>query len=302
MVVVRYIKLGRAGGWENECLSDGTVRLGFKTAEFFDDCSKGRWDVLASRYRADKRSPGKVTETVNQVRSFFEDDGSTYWITFSRRLMWWCQIDPSSFPYPHPSGHGSVRATQGGWRSVDELGQPLHMDGLSGALTQLAGYRGTSCRVSASEYAYRRITGRRLPVVLEAERLSEELRLSVVSMLRHLTPSDFELLVDLVFSASGWRRLGVVGKTEKTIDMELELPTTGERAFVQVKSKATQREFDDEYLEAFQSMAQTSRMFFVYHTGEIACDVRGITLLGPDRFARMVMDAGLVSWLIRRVS
>jgi hypothetical protein len=42
------------------------------------------------------------------------------------------------------------------------------------------------------------------------------------------------MLVDLVFANSGWRRIGRVGKTQKTVDIELMLPTTGERAFVQV--------------------------------------------------------------------
>jgi hypothetical protein len=50
-----------------------------------------------------------------------------------------------------------------------------------------------------------------------------------------LGPRDFETLVDLVFSTSGWRRQGVVGKTQKTLDLDLILPSTGERAFVQVK-------------------------------------------------------------------
>ncbi len=34
---------------------------------------------------------------------------------------------------------------------------------------------------------------------------------------RLLEPQDFELLVDLVFSTSGWRRVGVVGGTQKTL-------------------------------------------------------------------------------------
>ena len=54
--------------------------------------------------------------------------------------------------------------------------------------------------------------------------------------------------MDLVFTSSGWRRLGVVGKTQKTLDLSLELPSTGERAFVQVKSRTDSKELAD-YIE-----------------------------------------------------
>lgn len=56
--------------------------------------------------------------------------------------------------------------------------------------------------------------------------------------MRLLTLQDFELLVALVFANSGWRRAGQVGNTQKTVDIELMLPTTGERAFLQIKSAA----------------------------------------------------------------
>jgi len=44
----RYIKLGREGGWEQECLKDGIIRFGFDTAspERFPMCQAGRWDEL----------------------------------------------------------------------------------------------------------------------------------------------------------------------------------------------------------------------------------------------------------------
>lgn len=83
---------------------------------------------------------------------------------------------------------------------------------------------------------------------------------TVADLIRLLVPHDFELLVDLIFTASGWRRIGVVGKTQKTIDIALELPSTGERAFVQVKSKTKQSELD-QYLLLFEEMDDYGRMF-----------------------------------------
>lgn len=78
--------------------------------------------------------------------------------------------------------------------------------------------------------------------------------------MRLLTWQDFELLVDLVFSSSGWRRLSQVGRTQKTIDLELVLPSTAERAFVQVKSQATRASLDD-YVGRLAEADAYDRMF-----------------------------------------
>ena len=80
----------------------------------------------------------------------------------------------------------------------------------------------------------------------------------IVPLMRLLTWQDFELLVDLVFTNSGWRRVGPVGKTQKTVDIELMLPTTGERAFVQVKSSAGKRDLD-EYLAGCDASVRAVR-------------------------------------------
>jgi hypothetical protein len=44
-------------------------------------------------------------------------------------------------------------------------------------------------------------------------------------------------------------------------------------------------------------------MFFVWHSGDIGEIEEGkAVLIGPDRLARMVFDAGLTSWLREKVS
>ncbi|MEX0828557.1 MAG: hypothetical protein WD005_06380 [Haliea sp.] len=300
---VRYIKLGEGGSDEKECFKNGILKIGFGSEVHFELCENGKWKELEEQYRAEGRKRGKPKEFANQVREFFEDDGKTLWITFSGRQLWWAFVDGEVSAKPcDENSWGTFRPVRGEWKSTDIHGNALHMDSLSGRLTQLAAYRGTSCKVKEFDYVLRRINGERLPVVREAEQLSKRLQGKIVEMVRLLAPQDFELLTDLVFSGSGWRRQGVVGKNEKTVDMVLVLPTTGERAFIQVKSTARQTEFDNEYREAFTNMAQFGRMFYVYHTGEIACTDPGVTTIGPDRFAEMVLDAGLSSWLIQRVS
>ena len=125
---------------------------------------------------------------------------------------------------------------------------------------------------------------------------------AIRSLLNLLTWKDFELLVDLVFSASGWKRVGQTGATQKTVDLELVLPSTRERAFVQVKSRATPAELQD-YAERMQEMEGVSRMFFVWHTGDpgSVVDPGRVTLIGPDDLAWMVLEAGLGRWLRMKV-
>ncbi len=121
---------------------------------------------------------------------------------------------------------------------------------------------------------------------------------STLELMRRLEPRDFELLVDLVFTTSGWRRVGIVGKTQKTLD--LTLPSTGERAFVQVKAKTTSQELAEDVAAIEDS--PFNRMFYVFHSGEAATGDERVTVIGPEQLADLVMDAGLVGWLIRKAS
>lgn len=303
---VRYVKLGRSGGWEEECLQQGIVRLGFSTHKFIDYFPDGGWEEKITAYYQD-RDRGTITNYLNQVRSFFQDNGETLWITFNKRQMWWAFLDPLQPIIKHQDGKGTYRKTLSGWKSNDITGFSLDMNALSGNLTKIAGFRGTSCQLKEEEkkYVLRRINGIPTPSAADAKKVCDELKGIVVQMMRLLTPKDFELLVDLVFTTSGWRRLSVVGGTEKTIDMELVLPTTGEKAFIQVKSKTSQHEFDEEYFDAFQKMMQFGRLFYIFHTSvetSIECAENNVTIIDAKRLAQMILDAGLVSWLIEKVS
>ena len=197
---VRYIKLGRAGGWEAACLEQGIIRIGFGSAaaERFRFCRAGRWRDVA-------------------------------------------------------------------------------------------------------DYCVRRINGQQVPEVEQALETTRAMGDAILGLMRLLTFHDFETLVDLIFSTSGWRRVGRVGGTQKTLDIDLILPSTNERAFVQVKSRTTSAQLAD-YVGRFGELDAYDRMFYVYHTGEAATDDDRVTVIGPDQLAPLVMDAGLVSWLIRKVS
>ena len=299
---VRYIKLGEGGRWEKECVNNGIMRFGFGSANKtrFPLCEKGKWDELTKSFLAEGRNVGVATRFTNETRIFFEADRRTLWVTFvGERLYWGFLTDARATR--HRDGDGVFREVVNGWRWRDLKGNPLTKERLHGALTSLASYQGTSCRVEIEDYVIRKINGQTIPAVERALNAQQVSRAVTIELMRQLGPRDFEVLADLVFRASGWRRLGSLGNTQKMLDFDIELPSTNERAFVQVKSKTTSNELG-KYIALFQQQDHFDRMFYVYHTGDVETDADNVTLIGPEKFAQMVVDAGLMNWLIRKVS
>jgi hypothetical protein len=299
---VRYIKLGEAGRWEKECIDGGIVRFGFGSArtDRFALSRAGRWDELTKTFIASGRTKGTATRFTNETRKFFEDDGKTLWITFVGERLYWGLLT-AGVPERHSDGDGVWRTVADGWRWNDIRGEELIKARLSGALTKLAAYRGTSCRVDVANYVIRRINGQKIPEVERAVTRLDDVKRSAQELMKLLEPYDFETLVDLVFSTSGWRRQGIVGKTQKTLDLDLILPSTGEHAFVQIKSKTTSAELA-EYVGKLEELGPYDRMFYVFHSGDADTDDERVSVIGPEKLAELVVDAGLVNWLLRKVS
>ena len=300
----RYIKLGRKGCWEPLCLKDGTLRLGYFEAPH-DLARSGDIEGLRQQFVDQGHKPATATSHANQVLSFYSANPETVWITFSAGYLWWVIADgPVEFlggSVEEMEDRGSrLRRTRDGWHNSSVGGAPLRISELNGALTQTAAYRRTICSVDSLDYLIRKINDRDLPEVAAARSARAVLLQSIKNLMRLLTWRDFELLIELVFSQSGWRRISASGGTQKTIDIELVLPTTGETAFVQVKSKTDQVQLDD-YIERFAER-DDARMFYVYHTSKTAltCADDRVVLVGPDRLAEMVMDTGLFDWLLKK--
>lgn len=123
-------------------------------------------------------------------------------------------------------------------------------------------FRGTICQVKAFDSLLRKLNDELLPETIVAEEAERALIEAIVGLMRRLTWQDFELLVELIFSTSGWRRISRAGGAQKTVDLELVLPTTNERAFVQVKSGANTAGFK-EYARRFAEADAYEWMFFV---------------------------------------
>jgi hypothetical protein len=298
-----YIKLGRKGLWEPLCLADGTLRLGYYEVPdgVFD--KKGIADIYKKSGTADVAA----TNHGRQVADFYAAGPETLWITFSDGYLWWAEsssnveyLGASKKDFPNGS---RLKRTLHGWSNKTLGGKPLIGSELSGKLTRSASYRQTICAIKsdAFDYLLHKIKDKDHPTVREAKNAKAKTLRSIEELIAMLTPQDFELFVDLLFSSSGWRRVDVLGGTKKTVDIDMMLPLTNERACIQIKSKTSQPELDG-YIDDMSAMP-ADRIFYVYHTATTPLTAEGkdITLLGPGKLAESALRSGLLDWLIEKV-
>ncbi len=297
---VYFIKLGEEGIWEKECLEQGTLRLGYRGTPH-EACVNGDWPAVKQFWTdASSGNVGVGARHAKQIQIFYEATEEDIFITFYGRCLYWCR--PGSSLVKLLSDGARQRTTLDGWSNKSIGGTVLSADRLSGKLLKVQMFRGTICKVEQRDYVLRKLSDELSPQVQRAETATENLRDAVVGLMRELSWQDFQLLVELTFSASGWRRIGPLGGSEKTVDFELVLPSTNERGFVQVKSETDQGTFLD-YVRQFKEMREFQKMFFVHHSGtvEMQSNVAGVYLVGPERLAEMVLDAGLTTWLCKKV-
>lgn len=302
----RYIKLGVGGGWEKLCLREGTLRFGYwEVPQSFSANSDKK--VIAALYKNLERKAGAASNHARQVMDFYAAGPETLWITFADGFLWWAQARQAvefigNDPAKYPDG-SRLKRTLNGWSRTTLSGKPLLISELSGKLTRSASYRQTICEIKGEAFKYllHKLQDQDLPAVKETKATKARMVKAIESLIQLLTWQDFELFVDLLFTSSGWRRVSVLGGTQKTTDMELILPLTNERAFVQVKSETSQQALDH-YIEEFGSMS-ADRIFYVYHSsaGKLKTSDADISLMGPDRLAESALRAGLVDWLMEKV-
>jgi hypothetical protein len=300
---VRFIKLGKRGTWEKECIEGPvpSIRFGFDNPHHAD-CLHGDWSTL-ERYWRQHKSPAEATKIVSQTRDFYTLGPDALWITFYKRKLYWCFAD-ATVVEREPNG-SRIRKTIDGWHCTNTAGDTLFTDSLSGRLTKVQGFRGTICNVREQEYLLDRLNGLVLKDVQSARSDLKALKTSTTLLIQRLHWKDFELLVDLILSRAGWQRLSKLGETEKYIDLELLLPVTGRRAFVQVKSSASLEDLKA-YIAQYRAMDQYQEMLFVVHTADPAlrecAKAEKITFFGLDEIASLAVDSGLTQWLIQKAT
>lgn len=299
---IRYIKLGHGGCWEKSCIEeDGTVRLGY-ASPLHKECLDGNWTKVREFWLKERAgSETAASNDVGQIKDFYELSEQDIWITFYKRRMYWCRAAREVVELADGT---RVRKAIGGWSCKDAIGANLSVESIDGRVTKVQGFRGTICGVSMPEYLVSKIGGESQPDVLAAKESLRRLEGDVEALIKGLWWKDFELLVELIFSRAGWQRMSVVGKTEKEIDLDVVLPVSNRRAFVQVKSQTSPAEIKSCY-ESYLAYDQYNEMYMVFHSlhGELAqvgTEAENLHLWDCARLASLVVRSGLVEWLIAK--
>jgi len=307
---IRFIKLGAKSAWWRESKRTSTLRFGYREVDF-DLCQAGDW--LAARKNFEGNKPnltqGAVTSHMNQVRDFFELPNSTLWITIEDGDIWWCfaelPVEDIFTTVKNSNSRGAkVRRLVDQWRNIDVLGRRLRIDMMTTRITKVSSFQGTICKPDGAADVLRIIRAEQSKARLAVSGSLAEFTRNLGELLEQLHQDDFELLVELIFSSSGWKRITSLGDTQKTWDLALTLPTTGENCFVQVKSQTTSKTFAN-IVSSFNEHTGYSKMFFVYHTPEKAFetpDESRVVVWSRLEVARQAINAGLVEWIIEHTT
>lgn len=322
--IVRYIKLGNGGRLEKTCIEHNSCYIGFGTdrPEIFEAALRARssnteeaWDEVgqllydrALENGAEARR-SSATRAKNQIRSFYTAGSETLWVTFYAGKLHYAFLDASSAPEISTEARGSIRRVQGQWKHVDASGGDLSIDRLSGQITKTQIFRGTSCEIrgDSKSYLLRRLNAEPHSYITQIEQARKALEDAVADAIRALSPDDFETLVELIFSNT-LRRISKVGKVQKYVDIVFEDPLSpgGDEQCVQVKSQTSVKQLR-EYLDDPQRQSY-SRFFYVFHKSddltedyEIPPQYTGdIRIMGVETLSGLVVENGLVSWLVNK--
>ena len=309
-----YIKLGAGNCWAQTAFDSNRLLLGFDDIPHqmaLSAANTGDFRPIKNFYeKKGTVTPGTATRHSNEIREFYTAGADVLWITFFNGRMWWCFADTEVTATPDANSQTTSsrhRKTTGGrgWTNKDINGQPLLIDALPGSLTSTAGFRGTICRVREFDYLLRRLNSEETKEAKVVRTAHDNLVDGLKPLIRSLGWKDFELLVELVMTQSGFRRVSATGgsKQHKT-DIVLELPFTGKRAVVQVKSvldQATLEKIAPDLIET----AGDARVFVVHHNQSdrpLSFDPEVITLIGTEELAKHVINLGLTNWLMEKVA
>lgn len=301
---VLFIKLGQGGQYEKGCIDNNTLRLGYREVAH-QYCINQEWDKVHSYFTKEcGAKPFVATSHSNQIKHFYEASEETLWITFYANKLWWCFSKPEITLHDDKS---KTRPVIERWSDKDINGQLLLSGNISGKLLRTQGFQGTICSVRESQYALAKINCEQMQELVEVEQALSNLHNKLASLIQNLQWKDFETLVDLIFREAGWKRIGDLGKTQKTLDLDLFAPVTRERAMVQIKSESTYKEFTD-YVEKFKPMEDYQKFFFVAHTFDkavtntITANDDKFSLYLVDKVAELTVSAGLTEWVIKKTS
>jgi len=301
---VYYLKLGKEGIWEKNLKGSNKARIGWSDIDI-QDIQKNNWSKIKQKVETDffeRNKKNGATQDFNALKTFCHATDKDVFITFSKGMLYWCILDNNEIQKDELS---KFRTLSRNWQNTDIKGKELHINSISGKITKTQGYRATLCKIEEKDAIRRIINGEINPIAEQIQKKEMELRDLLVESFSDLYWKDCEILTDLIFIQSGWRRISLVGESMKFMDMELENSITKERYQVQVKNAAGKKEFED-YANEF-SEQDYSKLFFVTFNPKLSLinyqnDFQNIQLLVGEKLAELIIHLGLTKWVIDKLT
>lgn len=303
-----YIKLGMGGMWEKDSIGTSKVRIGWSDTKL-KDVHNNNWDKIKQEIQNNFISRNKTqgaTQDFNALKNIYNADKQTIFITFYDSKLWWCKVKDTGIKEDKISKY---REVLGKWSDKNVNGKTLLLNDISGTLAQLQRFSGTCCNVKEIDYLKRLInaetSNKYNSILKEKNSLTSEIEDGIKS----LHWKDFEILVELIFrQITSWRRTSVLGEELKFFDFVLEEPINGDLYGIQVKSKSSLKDFK-KYADQFSTgkYSEFRKLYFIVHSPEQSLrdyDIgkyENVELILPKRLAKMIVDGGLIDWLMKKI-
>jgi hypothetical protein len=304
---VRYVKNGRGGQWWPAAKARGEVHLGWSNVP--DNLLQAA-DLAAIEpiIRAAYTGNTGATQDFNALRALLDHPSQHVWVTFEDGCLWWCTVHDAVEINPDDEsknyGNFWLRCDRP-WTNCSVGGRYLAMANLPGVITRTAGYRTTVCEPQGWREILRIIQDEQDPDAIAAAQARGAYEDAVVKLIMRLGDRDFELLIDLILSRTGWVRVAKLGGATEGIDVEAENITANEIAFVQVKSSADQRVLNDYVHRYDERRDRYQRMIFAVHSpvGSFKQPTdKSVQVWTGHRIAQLVVRLGLGEWVASRLA
>ena len=307
---VRYVKNGAGGQWWTAARANGQIHLSWRIIPdgLLHAAELVQIKALIRRHFGANR--GAALRDFNALRTLLDHPSQHVWVTFEDGCMWWCTVhdgietDPDGETNDRGRGHFWLTCATA-WTNYSKGGRRhLAMTELPGRVTTTAGFKGTVCEPKGSREILRIIRNEEDLDARAATIARQAYEEAIAKLVTRLGEKDFEVLVDLILSRSGWARLAKLGGVTEGIDIEVENASADEIAFVQVKSSATQATLND-YVSRFNERRDHyKRMIFAVHSSSpdiIPPSDQPVQVWDRKQIARLVVKLGLGDWVATRL-
>lgn len=297
-----YIKLGQGGEFAKNSIENGFIRFGYD--EIITDI------ILRGDEEEIKQEAGRVYNNKNRNKYFnalwniINADEQVLFITFYDSKLWYCFGRKSKIKEDNISRY---KETQNGWKCKNVKEEYLYLSEITGKITKKQRFQGTLSEFQNDDLIILKnlINCEHSEEFLELQKIKKDLVVSVAKCIQKLHWKDFEILVDLIFRHSGWKRVSLLGGNMADIDLELQAPITNNRYCVQVKSQSNKEEFI-RCAENFSGKGYEKLYFFVHNPKkdleEFNNTYNNIELVFKEEIAKIAIEAGLMEWLAQKSS